>query len=70
MRNFSCFRFVNGCAVAELTFIVTASLERAMELAQRELLRDGGNSVEICEGQKLLCTVFADQSHASSPLAA
>ena len=67
MRNFSCFKFVNGCAVAELTFIVASSLERAKELARRELLRDGGNSVEICEGQTLLCTIFANEA---SPLAA
>jgi hypothetical protein len=67
MRNFSCFRFVSGRAVAELTFVVASSLERAMELARRELRRDGGNSVEICEGQTLLCTVFANEA---PPLAA
>ena len=67
MRNFSCFRFASGCAVAELTFVVASSLERAMELARRELRRDGGNSVEICEGQTLLCTIFANEA---PPLAA
>ena len=61
MRTFSCFTSVNGCEVAELAFIVTSSLERANVLARRELLRDGGNSVEIFEGHQLLSTIFADE---------
>jgi hypothetical protein len=65
MRTFSCFTSIKGRVIAELTFIITASLERAKELARRELLRDGGNSVEICEGQTLLCTIFADERQAA-----
>jgi hypothetical protein len=40
-----------------LTFIIAASLQRARELARRELLRErDGVFVEICEGNQLLCT--------------
>ena len=70
MRTFSCFTVIKQHSVAELTFILTSSLERAQELAQRELLRDGGISVEICEGQTVLCTIFADEPQVVAPLAA
>jgi hypothetical protein len=68
MRTFSCF--IKGCSVAAPTFIVTSSLERAMELARRELLRVGGISVDICEGGTFLCTIFGDESWAASTMAA
>jgi hypothetical protein len=70
MRTFSCFTSVRERSVADLTFIVTSSFERAQELARRELLRDGGISVEICEGGTFLCTIFADEARAASTLAA
>jgi len=70
MRTFSCFTAIEGHAVSDLAFILTSSLERAKLLAQRELLRDGGISVEICDGPTLLCTIFADEPQAAPSMAA
>jgi hypothetical protein len=62
MLTFSCFTFDNLAAVPNLSFIVTSSLERARELARRELLRERAAIIEICDGPHLLCTVTADQT--------
>jgi len=62
MRTFSCFTFDGKQSIPGLTFIVTSSLERARELARRELLRERAVAVEICEGQRLLWTETAEQA--------
>jgi hypothetical protein len=62
MRTFSCYTFESHQSVPGLTFIVTSSLERARELARRELLRERAVAVEICEGQQLLWTELAEQA--------
>ncbi len=57
MPTFSCFTFEKNQTVPGLTFIVAASLSRARAVARRELLRDpDALAVEICDGQRLLCT--------------
>lgn len=61
MMTFSCFTFDGLETVPNLSFIVAASLERARELARRELLRERAVAVEICDGQQLLCTLTAEQ---------
>jgi hypothetical protein len=62
MRTFSCFAFESDHSVPSLTFVVTASLQRARELVRRELIRSGeAVAVEICEGQTLLWTETANQ---------
>jgi hypothetical protein len=60
MRTFSCFTFEKDQTVPVLTFLFTSSLERAREIARRELLRDKGVAVEICDGDRLLWTEVAD----------
>lgn len=61
MRTYSCFTFADGQQVPGLSFIVAASLERARELARRELALEGGVAFEICEGQTLLWSERAAQ---------
>ncbi len=60
MRTFSCFIFDKQSSVPGLTFIIAASLERARELAHRELLKTSNAvALEICEGAQLLWTEAA-----------
>lgn len=54
MRTFSCFTFERNESVPALTFIVTSSLQRARDLARRELVRGDSIAFEICEGERLL----------------
>lgn len=62
MRTFSCFTFDDGQAVSGLTLIITDSLQRARELARRELLKSrDAVSIEICEGSSLLWTETANE---------
>jgi hypothetical protein len=62
MRTFSCFAFDNGQAVAGSMLIITESLQRARELARRELLKSrDAISIEISEGADLLWTETAQQ---------
>jgi hypothetical protein len=63
MRTFSCFIHEQQSSVPGLTFIIAATLERAQELARRELLKaKGATAVEICEGAQLLWTEAANQA--------
>jgi hypothetical protein len=62
MRTFSCFIFEKQTSVPGLTFIFAATLERARELARRELSKaKDAIAVEICEGGQLLWTEPAAQ---------
>ena len=61
MQTYSCFTFVRGESVPGLSFIVAASLDRARELARRELISEGGVSFEICDGQTLLWSETAER---------
>jgi hypothetical protein len=54
MHTYSCFLFEDNVDTPMLSFIVAASLDRARELARRELLRERGVALEICEGGRLL----------------
>jgi len=57
MRTFSCFAFDNGQAVVGPMLIIAESLQRARELARRELLKSqAAVSIEISEGADLLWT--------------
>ena len=60
MRTFSCFVKEQDSSTPTLAFILAETVERAKELARRELL-DARRpvSVEICEGAKLLWTEAA-----------
>lgn len=62
MRTYSCFTFGRGEKVPGLSFIVATSLDRARELARRELAREGGVGFEICDGQTVLWSETADES--------
>jgi hypothetical protein len=59
MTAYSCFTFVRGQTIPELTIVVATSLDRARAVVRRELLKDGGVSVEICHGDRLLCVEAA-----------
>lgn len=55
MRHFTCFVYDEVRSVPSLSIIIAADLERARELARRELLSTReGVSVEICEDGKLI----------------
>ena len=55
MRIFSCFAREERSDVPALSFILANSLERARELARRELMdTPGGVDIEIMENGRLL----------------
>ncbi len=57
MRTFSCFVYERSDATPTVSFIFAADLDRARDLARRELVDAGEPSAfEICENGKLLWT--------------
>ena len=55
MHTFSCFSFRAGQVIPNLTFIVAEGLQRAREVARREILEGEDDlAVEIFEDNKLL----------------
>jgi hypothetical protein len=57
MRTFSCFVTERGHDTPTLSLILAASLERARELARRELRGARAPlSIELCEGNRVLWT--------------
>lgn len=55
MRTFSCFTREAGSDVPTLSLILAQSLDRARELARRELMgTPGGIATEIVENGKLI----------------
>jgi hypothetical protein len=55
MHTFSCFTFDEGHETPGLLFVVTENLQRAREVARRELIKSTDHvDIEIFEGNKLL----------------
>lgn len=62
MHTYSCFTFDESQTVPGLLFVVTESLQRAREVARRELHADDNLvAIEIFEGNKLLWTGTNEQ---------
>ncbi len=62
MSTFTCYLYGKSETSPDKFFVVASSLEHARELVRDELLKRGGVSVEIWEGETVLCRETAEPS--------